>query len=38
MASAHSGMTSALIRAEPITVPRNEICWLGDSALGKIDL
>ncbi len=33
MASAHSGMTTALIQAESITVPRNEICWLGDSTL-----
>ncbi len=33
MASAHSGVTTALIQAESITVPRNEICWLGDSAL-----
>ncbi len=33
MASARSGVTTALIRAELITVPRNEICWLGDSVL-----
>ncbi len=33
MASAHSGMTNALTRAESITVSRNKICRLGDSAL-----
>ncbi len=33
MASAHSGVTTTLIRAESITVPRNDIRKLGDSAL-----
>ncbi len=38
IASARSGVTAALIRAESITVPRNKFFWMVDSALlAKID-